>query len=93
MYLHFQNWTLPFVMQQLDRKGVRHGDWVIKIFATDQNPRGKFRKNTLHLDVILPESLECLRQVVDFYNPEKILSVREAFLLNKERKSRGKEQE
>ena len=37
MYLRFEDWTT--FTSKLDKKGVRHGGKIIKVFATDENPR------------------------------------------------------
>lgn len=45
MYLRFEDWSsyIPW----LDQRGVKHGEKIIKVYASDDDPREKFRKPTL----------------------------------------------
>lgn len=45
MYLHFEDWSsfIPW----LDQRGVKHGEKIIKVYASDEDPREKFNKSTL----------------------------------------------
>lgn len=45
MYLRFEDWTT--FTSKLDKKGVRHGGKIIKVFATDDDPKKKFGKPTI----------------------------------------------
>jgi len=39
MYVHFQDWTYPALLESLSDKGIPHGDRIIKVFASDEDPR------------------------------------------------------
>ena len=45
MYLRFEDWSTFTTL--LDRKGATHGGKIIKVFATDDDPRITFNKPTL----------------------------------------------
>ncbi len=45
MYLRFEDWSAK--LDLLDRKGVVHGGRIIKVKATDEDPRERFGKNNL----------------------------------------------
>lgn len=45
MYLRFEDWSQ--FTGYLDRKGISHGGRIIKIYATDEDPRIKFGKEGL----------------------------------------------
>lgn len=39
MYLHFEDWTYPITLEMLDKRGLPHDDKIIKVFASDKDPR------------------------------------------------------
>ena len=45
MYLHFEDWS-PF-LPLLGRQGKKHGGKIIKVFATDDDPRERLNKSSL----------------------------------------------
>ena len=40
MFLHFEDWSV--FLSKLEAKGVPHGDHIIKVFATHEDPREVF---------------------------------------------------
>lgn len=43
MFLFFEDWSEPMFMSALDEKGIPHGDRIIKVMASDKNPRESLR--------------------------------------------------
>ncbi len=39
MYLHFEDWTDPRLLQSIEERGMTHGDRIIKVLASDVDPR------------------------------------------------------
>ena len=47
MYLHFEDWSERILLDELDRKGLRHADKIIKVMASGQDPRITLGKSAL----------------------------------------------
>lgn len=47
LYLHFEDWS-PYT-KDLDNRGIPHGDRIIKVMATPENPKRIFGKDTLKI--------------------------------------------
>lgn len=47
MYIHFEDWSNPWFLSQLDKKGIPHGNKIIKACATFQDPRELTGKSSL----------------------------------------------
>lgn len=79
------------------------GNWLIEhplgdIDGIDIAKRYSDREKAIHLDIFLPQSLEHLREILDFTNPEKIANMLEGQRsrtkkegLSQEREKNGKE--
>lgn len=39
MYLRIEDWSLPFVIGMLEARGLPHGEHVLKVFASEVDPR------------------------------------------------------
>lgn len=44
MFIHFEDWSSPIFLNQLTTKNIPHGDKIIKVFASDENPNTIFKK-------------------------------------------------
>lgn len=64
MYLRFEDWSMPILMERLNDKGVTHGDKIIKVFATDEDPRITYKKDSLSVVEINDEPFR--DEVFDF---------------------------
>lgn len=47
MYIRFEDWTFPYTLNVLNQKKIPHGNKIIKVFATEEDPRVLFEKPTL----------------------------------------------
>lgn len=47
MYLHFEDWSAPMFLQKLERAGLPHADKIIKVFASERDPRLALGKSAL----------------------------------------------
>lgn len=46
MYLHFSDWSM--FMKTLDKKGIPHGDKIIKIYALEKDPKEVLQRPSLY---------------------------------------------
>ncbi len=46
-YLHFEDWSLPGLIQHVEQNGLPHAGKIIKVFASDERPDERFRKPNL----------------------------------------------
>jgi hypothetical protein len=47
MYIHFEDWTTPFNLALLDKKGICPAKRIIKVYPTYQDPRELINKQSL----------------------------------------------
>lgn len=50
MYIHFSDWSM--FMGTLNKKGIPHGDKIIKIYACKEDPRTILKRPTLYIDEV-----------------------------------------
>ncbi len=47
MYLHFQDWSEPLLLERLSKVGPLRGDKIIKVFASEADPRQALGRSAL----------------------------------------------
>ncbi len=51
MFIHFEDWSYPLFLSQIDKKGIPRGDRFIKIFASAENPSLFVKREVCVLEV------------------------------------------
>jgi hypothetical protein len=47
MHVHFQNWSERYLLESLEKRNLPHGNRIIKVFATAEDPRAALGRSAL----------------------------------------------